>query len=1468
MNSSAPSPIICDDAAFGPVISGCRQDFDFTLAFQQYFFSVVPSLFLLIAAPLRILILRRHEVKLDGGNLLKYAKLATIAVFSSLQLALLVLWASRKHVQGGRSSALASASLTLAASLALLPLSHMEHSRSLRPSLLVSGYLLLTLVLDIATIRTFWLSAITDEPIRATFTAAFALKGVLLGLEAMQKRRFFLTAYQKRSPEEYSGLFGQGLMWWLNSIIFFGARYSLKPKSLYPITADMASEKLHADFSAIWTQQTGPKSLKKALLRLLWWPIVVPILPRLALLAFTMCQPLLIKRLLTYLSDPNQTKDAKVGYWLIGATALVYVGMAISGAVYWHRHYRFMTMIRGTLTTAVYGKALEMNINASTSAKTVTLMSADCERIVRGVMDLHELWANITQVALATWLVEVQLGVACVAPVAVTLTTAFLTGYATMYTPAFQMLWIEKLESRIGVTTSILGAMKAIKISSLTSDVLNLLNKMRRDELAAASKFRFISIITATIGYAPQLLSPVVTFAMFIGIARSGTATLDPARIFTSISLLYLISEPLFNLFAGMMELMSAIGCIARVEQFLQSPSRTDSRTNGRVGGTRAHSSDDEKKSGSNTELSGLEVQNPDRACISVKDGSFGWEDESSPVLRNLNFSVSAGDIVFVKGPVGCGKSTLIKALLGETPLSSGHVMLSTMEVALCEQSPFVMNLSIRDNITYSSAFDADLYATVIDCCQLRPDLASMENGDRTIVGSKGFSLSAGQRQRVALARAVYSRKRIALLDDVFSQLDADTSGIITSRLIGPNGLFRRWETTVILTSSSDRFLPYANSVIELNEAGEIVRQGAAKDIPTPLDPLTSDVAPLAHSTLEVPSNATNPVIKKADDLEVSLTKVETEATDESEATTLEERPPSDISVYKYYLQSVNWKRALIFMVFQTCLAFLSSFPVVWLKWWTDESPALSDNRTSYYIGIYAALQGAGLVASGLVTWWTLNILAVAIGFRLHEVLSGTVMGSTLQLFSSTDSGSILNRFTQDIQLADIQLPLSLQIVVTNLLTLVAQAGLIASVSPWIALSYPVLLAVFYLIPKYYVRTARQMRTLDLEEKAPLYAQFLETLEGMSTIRAFSWLHESSQHNYKLVDKSQKPFYLMYVIQKWLGLVLDFAVACLATLVVGVAVALRETVSPGFTGVSLTQVVSFTSYLKMMILFWAQLQTAMAAVERIRNFSRDTETEEDRSDSPPLEPPASWPARGDVQIEKLSARYVADAKAATLDGVSLEIKAGEHVGICGRTGSGKTSLVLAMMRLLDPSEGSIKIDGLDIASVPRDMVRSRIVGVAEEPFFFPGSVRLNLDPHGVATDEQIIQALSEVKLWGVFEESGGLDGILVREKLSHGQRQLLSIARGLLRDARIYILDEVASSLDAEAEKTVNRIIETRLKGRMVISVVHKMDSALAFQKIVVMEKGKVIEFDDPASLMSRPSKFRELVTSDRSSPE
>lgn len=251
-----------------------------------------------------------------------------IAAFSCLQLALLILWASRQDAQGSRRSALASACLSLAATLALLPLSYMEHARSLRPSLLASAYLLTSSVLEISIMRSLWLSPGTDLAIRAVFTASFSVRIAVLILEAVQKRRFFLDAYQNRSPEESSGLFSQGFMWWLNSVIYFGAHHMLKPKHLYPITADMASERLAVNFHALWSQP-GIRSLKPILARLLWWPLLVPVLPRLALLAFTLCQPLLLSRLLEYLSDPVQRQDVRTGYGLIGAAALIFAGIAV-----------------------------------------------------------------------------------------------------------------------------------------------------------------------------------------------------------------------------------------------------------------------------------------------------------------------------------------------------------------------------------------------------------------------------------------------------------------------------------------------------------------------------------------------------------------------------------------------------------------------------------------------------------------------------------------------------------------------------------------------------------------------------------------------------------------------------------------------------------------------------------------------------------------------------------------------------------------------------------------------------------------------------------------------------------------------------------------------------------------------------------------------------------------------------------
>jgi len=432
------------------------------------------------------------------------------------------------------------------------------------------------------------------------------------------------------------------------------------------------------------------------------------------------------------------------------------------------------------------------------------------------------------------------------------------------------------------------------------------------------------------------------------------------------------------------------------------------------------------------------------------------------------------------------------------------------------------------------------------------------------------------------------------------------------------------------------------------------------------------------------------------------------------------------------------------------------------------------------------------------------------------------------------------------------------------LLICIAQTGLIASASAWIALSYPFLLVTFYVVLRFYLRTSRQLRHLDLEEKAPVYAQFLETLEGLTTIRAFSWTQDSLSQNYDLIDRSQKPFYLMGMIQKWLALVLDLIIMVMAVLVVGIAVALRNTISPGFTGVSLTQIISFTSYITTMILFWAQMETSIAAVARIRDFSKETESESSPEED--FDVPHDWPTSGKIEICNLSAKYRPEKESTVLNDINISISAGEKVCICGRTGSGKSSLVLALLRLLDPSSGTITIDNINITSLPHDYIRAHIIAVAEEAFFFPGTIRDNLDPYGDYDNDSIVEALTDVGLWTVVMEKGGLDVALEKEMLSHGQRQLFSIARAVARRhvGKLVLLDEITSSLDKHSEAIVNQIIQTRFADHTVLSVAHKLDFALGFDRVIVMDQGKVVEYDEPGALLARSSVFKELYEAQR----
>lgn len=378
----------------------------------------------------------------------------------------------------------------------------------------------------------------------------------------------------------------------------------------------------------------------------------------------------------------------------------------------------------------------------------------------------------------------------------------------------------------------------------------------------------------------------------------------------------------------------------------------------------------------------------------------------------------------------------------------------------------------------------------------------------------------------------------------------------------------------------------------------------------------------------------------------------------------------------------------------------------------------------------------------------------------------------------------------------------------------------------------------------------------SIETKAPLYSHFIESLSGLATLRAFGWADAALDKNTQLLDTSQKPFYLLLCVQRWLTLVLDMIVAVVAVLLMSLAVILRSRVNPGFLGVAMVNIMNLNNTLTNLIEFWTLLETSLGAVSRIKEFTENTDSEnlpgEDRT------PPPEWPLRGDLEINGISAAYSSNTNP-VLSNITFSITHGQKIAVCGRTGSSKSSLLLALLRMIDLTEGTIVVDGIDTSTVPRDLIRSKFVTVSQDVLSLPGTVRINADPFGQASDEQIVAALEQVELWKAIRTKGGLDAIMDSGLFSHGQLQLFSIARAILQDGSILILDEPTSSVDANTDDLIQRLIRENFRSQTVIMIAHRLRSVVGFDKVLVLDGGKLAEFDTPAALLAKDSMFRSL---------
>ncbi|KAF5876101.1 putative abc multidrug protein [Botrytis fragariae] len=1307
----------------------------------------------------------------------------------------------------------------MVAAIFLALLSHFEHTRSLSPSFTIGSYLCITFLPRAVITRTYWLLANADTGyihVAEASSVALLFQIIIIVLESWSKEQW-LFENTKVAAEELASFVDRSLFAWLDKLLLHGYRQKLTLLDLQPIDQTLGTFRLANDFHDI---QKHPKLRRFGLLgitlRCSGSSIFFPVLPRLCLTGFSFAQPFLATSLIAYFENEGST-TLNAGYGLIGASFLTYTGIAISTGWYWHMSYKYATKLRGGLIAKISDKLLRLKQETGLESKVFTLVIADVDKIISASAYIHEIWAVVLETGLATWLLWRQIGPSSLTVLAVALICAMGSTFLGKHVGKAQQTWLAGTEKRIAATKKMLSSLKAIKMMGSGQRVRMAIEKFRDLEFVASKSFRTLLIGSLISSYSTLTLAPVVAFGTYIGSTRATNGDFNASRLFGSLILINLLASPLIRILQILPHFGAAFGCFSRVEDFFEKSEVIDSRVivvDGIKPGDDYKTEFVGKEEVLSQEKEEYPVKSKDLSILSMRHASLGWSTET--ILHDINFEIVAGQHVAVTGPVGCGKSLLLQAILGEVELKAGTMHVGGVGIGYCSQNPWLKNVSAYENAFRSAPSDKSWENLVADSCNLG-GLLNVESAHQT-VGSGGAKISGGERQRLALARAIATRPAILLLDDVFSAIDKTTKTSMQEKLFGRKGILREQRTTVINVTQDQQFIEAADMVLRIDDAGSLQQ----------LQPIACTIQSTVEDKIEgKPINAT----------QSSPGSQSRSKSDHSDPTKI-----TDKRVYQAYLLSIGRSNITIFFIGAIIFAFTFRFPNIWAEWWSNANTGISTRSVEYWMGIYAFLNLLPLIAISL---WVAHLMLKIIptsGIGLHGKLLRSVLNAPFIFISTIDSGSLINRFNQDLMLVDTQLPFQLLNTVSGLFAAILQAILITISAVYIVAILPVLAAVLFLIQNFYLRTSKQLRQLDLESKAGLHTMIAEVYEGLVTIRAHGWQNIMQGEFYEKLERSQEPIYLLYMVQTWLQLTLNLVVAGLAVVVVGVAIGLRHKTSAGGIGVA---------FFNLTIQSWTALETSLGAIARIEAFEQETPVEPEVTS--PTDVPMSWPTSGQLSFENVWTSYNLDVEKPSwsLRGMTLKIDSGERIAICGRSGSGKSTLLLSLLALIETTKGSIYLDGIDISKVQRYVLRSKLHVISQDAFTDGEIIRDALDPAGKLSDETINDALRDCALLNKINASGSLSANLGDVTLSVGETQLFVLARTILgiedsNKGGIVLLDEATSSIDVATERKIMNVVAKRLQGKTVISVLHRLEAAVEFDKILVLEKGEMAHFGPP----------------------
>ncbi|KAJ2079685.1 hypothetical protein H4R24_003603 [Coemansia sp. RSA 988] len=1273
------------------------------------------------------------------------------------------------------------------------------------------------------------------------------------------------------SSEERANVFSQYTYTWVGSLLKKGYHKQLQLEDIWKLDGQYRPDIVNARFQRNWQKELRLEkpSLFRATVCTYWKIWALAAMHEVLRIIVTFIRIIIMSSLIGFAATYGTEKGNPIEYGYFYAIALFIVTSEQNVAFRqrWAHAQSVKTLVRTSYMTTIYQKVLTLSNDARQKhglGSIVTHMSIDSENLTTFFETTsQDMWCELVNIIVALSMLYRLLGWSALAGVVIILACTPIMSRIGQIIGTRTKLLMSYRDKRMGIMNEVITGIRVVKMYAWELPFIKRINNVRvKLELDIISKNNVLSAILFSATALVPFMMLFVTFGTYSLFDNVSRGPLNAQLVFVGIPLLIQIRLSLSRVPQIIPKVSQAIASSRRITDFL---------TSGEIDFAAINCQPYNRNSSDSTD---------DDILVNIKGGSFKWSSAEVPAIRDINIQCRRSEMLAVIGRVGSGKSSLVSAILGDMLKCLGSASVCG-SIAYVAQVPWILNATLRDNILFGRNYDQRFYNLVIDACALRQDVDALSAGDMSEIGERGINLSGGQKMRVSLARAVYARADVYILDDPLAAVDAHVSKHLFTQVLGPRGILRT--RARILVTNAVQYLNSADNIVMLCD-GRIVEQGSAAQAMEK----KGEIFEFIHQHIDnqestESSSTTLDLMGTQDDIDdidnsesrsnlsiqppEQANEVTTEPTElsrsDGKTTTTEFRRHGEVNwkTYHAYIEASGGRNVLIAAVAFFAALIGEACANLWLKHWTTSntrivsSNAPVDTHSSmYYILIYGAFGLASVIARLLMLFFIWSRCASRASTEVHQSMLTGVLRSPMSFFDTTPTGRILNRFSSDIQRCDETLPNDITMLLGALFNLFLAAIIVGISTPLILAVLPLLAIISYRYQGLYIRSSREIRRLDSTTRSPMYAHFQESTEGVSTIRAY---RQQSRFITEMEDRIGQHIRVdnaSLLLNQWLAMRLGTVgnTVTLGTALLALAsMHYSGTGDANLIGLAIGSTFILSGAVNWGARHYSDMEVSMTHLERAAEYADlPSEADDIIGDHRPKD---EWPAQGVVEFKNYSMRY-RDGLDLVLKDLSFRVLPRQKVGIVGRTGAGKSSLTLALFRIIEGSNGQILLDGEDIRKYGLFDVRSKLSIIPQDPMLFAGTVRENLDPFGSYSDQDIWRVLEQAHLADYIRTKDDRLDFMVTQGGGHfsvGQRQLICLARALLKHAKVLVLDEATAAIDNTTDAIIQKTIRSEFKDCTVLTIAHRLDTVIDSDMILVINGGRLAEYDTPQNLLA-----------------